>query len=325
EVEGVERPVYYLSRCLHGSELNYSPIEKHCLSLVFATQKLQHYLLAHKVTVVTKSDPIRYILSRPILAGRAAKWLLLLGQFDLSVAQPKAIKSQALSDLLAYFPIQSEEAVTLDSMLGDVEGESVRCEHSPRSSNRYVDALATLASKIHIPGQKEEISLLVQRWSVPGPLAGMTEYYLGEVSKDADWRTPIIEQLRERKSSNLRFLKSYTIIQGALYYRGPNGILARCISPEKAKERLRTSHKQWCGMEGPPLYRRMQRDGYYWRTMSSDCADAQYACPRCSEPPDVNDCHFVGSVGYWRRPYIEYLQNGVLPTNHQDARNLKRK
>ncbi|OMO58541.1 hypothetical protein CCACVL1_25448 [Corchorus capsularis] len=156
----------------------------------------------------------------------------------------------------------------------------VRCEHSPRSSNRYADALATLASKIHIPGQKEEISLLVQRWSVPGPLAGMTEYYLGEVSKDADWRTPIIEQLRERKSSNLRFLKSYTIIQGALYYRGPNGILARCISPEKAKERLRTSHKQWCGMEGPPLYRRMQRDGYYWRTMSSDCADAQYACPR---------------------------------------------
>ncbi|OMO72737.1 hypothetical protein CCACVL1_17625, partial [Corchorus capsularis] len=64
------------------------------------------------------------------------------------------------------------------------------------------------------------------KWSVPGPLAGMTEYYLGEVSKDADWRTPIIEQLRERKSSNLRFLKSYTMIQGALYYRGPNGILA---------------------------------------------------------------------------------------------------
>ncbi|OMO98613.1 reverse transcriptase [Corchorus capsularis] len=442
EVEGVERPVYYLSRCLHGSELNYSPIEKHCLSLVFATQKLRHYLLAHKVTVVTKSDPIRYILSRPILAGRAAKWLLLLGQFDLSVAQPKAIKSQALSDLLAYFPTQAEEVVTLDSMPGDIDGEvccnqplmgewtlyfdgsatatgggagvvlvspeaerayeevvsmafkldfqctnnqaeyealvlglntakiigvtelciigdsnlvvkqtngefalkeptlapyreltrvmldhfqSVRCEHSPRSSNRYADALATLASKIHIPGQKGEISLLVQRWSVPGPLAGMTEYYLGEVSKGTDWRTPIIEQLRERKSSNLRFFKNYAMIQEALYYRGPNGILARCISPEEAKERLRASHKQWCGMEGPPLYRRIQRAGYYWPTMSSDCANAQYACPRCSEPPDVNDCHFVGSVGDWRRPYIEYLKNGVLPTNHQDARNLKRK
>ncbi|OMO51232.1 hypothetical protein CCACVL1_29921 [Corchorus capsularis] len=78
-------------------------------------------------------------------------------------------------------------------------------------------------------------------------------------------------------------------------------------------------------MEGPPLYRRMQRVGYYWPTMSSDCADMQYACSRCSEPPDVNDCHFVGSVGDWRRPYIEYLKNGVLPTNHQDARNLKRK
>ncbi|OMP08258.1 hypothetical protein COLO4_06643 [Corchorus olitorius] len=241
-------------------------------------------------------DPIRYILSRPILAGRAAKWLLVLGQFDLFVAQPKTIKSQALSDLLAYFPTQADEVVTLDSMPGDVDAkiigvcelciigdsnlvvkqtngeyalkeptlapyreltrvmldhfQSVRCEHSPRPSNRYADALATLTSKIHIPGQKEEISLLVQRWSVPGPLAGMTEYYLGEVSKEADWRTPIIEQLKERKSSNLRFLKSYTMIQGALYYRGPNGILARCISPEEAKERLRASHKQWCGRKG---------------------------------------------------------------------------
>ncbi|OMO51426.1 hypothetical protein COLO4_37677 [Corchorus olitorius] len=37
----------------------------------------------------------------------------------------------------------------------------------------------------------------------------------------------------------------------------------RCISPQEAKERLRTSHKQWCGMEEPPLYQRMQRAGYY--------------------------------------------------------------
>ena len=33
-----------------------------------------------------------------------ARWLLLLAEFDISCISPKAIKSQALADLLAYFP-----------------------------------------------------------------------------------------------------------------------------------------------------------------------------------------------------------------------------
>ena len=85
EVEGQERPVYYLSRCLHGSELNYPPMEKYYLALVFATQKLHHYFLAHKLMVVTRLDPIKFLLSKPTLSGRIAKWLLLLGEFDIVV------------------------------------------------------------------------------------------------------------------------------------------------------------------------------------------------------------------------------------------------
>ena len=96
--------MYYLSRCLHGNELNYPPMEKYCLALVFAIQKLCHYFLAHKLMVVTKSDPINFLLSKPTLLGRIVKWLLLLGEFDIAVVQPNVIKSQALLDLLAHFP-----------------------------------------------------------------------------------------------------------------------------------------------------------------------------------------------------------------------------
>ncbi|KAG9442692.1 hypothetical protein H6P81_018546 [Aristolochia fimbriata] len=38
-----EHSLYYLSRTLVGAELNYSPIEKTCLALIFAIQKLRHY------------------------------------------------------------------------------------------------------------------------------------------------------------------------------------------------------------------------------------------------------------------------------------------
>ena len=47
--EGKECALYYLSRTLNGAELNYTPIEKMCLALMFAIKKLRHYLQAHQI------------------------------------------------------------------------------------------------------------------------------------------------------------------------------------------------------------------------------------------------------------------------------------
>ncbi|KAG9449974.1 hypothetical protein H6P81_009939 [Aristolochia fimbriata] len=96
-----ERSLYSLSRTLVGSELNYSPIEKTCLALIFAIQKLQHYLLAHSTNLIWRADPLKYIMSRPILSGRVAKWALLLSEFEINYVPQRAIKGQALANFLA--------------------------------------------------------------------------------------------------------------------------------------------------------------------------------------------------------------------------------
>lgn len=54
EVQGVEHPIYYLNRSLQGVELNYPSIERPYLVLIFATQKLHPYLLAHLLRLATK-------------------------------------------------------------------------------------------------------------------------------------------------------------------------------------------------------------------------------------------------------------------------------
>ena len=41
--DGVQRPVYYLSKSLHEAEICYLPLEKAILAMVQATQKLPHY------------------------------------------------------------------------------------------------------------------------------------------------------------------------------------------------------------------------------------------------------------------------------------------
>ncbi|KAA0063076.1 uncharacterized protein E6C27_scaffold468G001940 [Cucumis melo var. makuwa] len=105
--KGKECALYYLSRTLTGAELNYSPIEKMCLALFFAIDKLRHYMQAFSIHLVAKADPVKYILSRPVISGRLAKWAIILQQYDIVYIPQKAVKGQALADFLADHPVPS--------------------------------------------------------------------------------------------------------------------------------------------------------------------------------------------------------------------------
>ena len=57
--QGVQQPVYYISKTMVDAETRYLPLEKLVLALVHATRKLPHYFQAHIVYVLT-----RYLYSR---------------------------------------------------------------------------------------------------------------------------------------------------------------------------------------------------------------------------------------------------------------------
>ncbi|KAA0034032.1 uncharacterized protein E6C27_scaffold65G00160 [Cucumis melo var. makuwa] len=69
-----------------------------------------HYCTGKAFTVhlVAKVDPIKYVLSRPIISGHLAKWAILLQQYDIVYIPQKAIKGQVLADFLADHPISSD-------------------------------------------------------------------------------------------------------------------------------------------------------------------------------------------------------------------------
>ena len=50
---GVQRPVYYVSKSLHDAKVHYLPLEKAILAMVHATWKLPHYFHAHTIVVLT--------------------------------------------------------------------------------------------------------------------------------------------------------------------------------------------------------------------------------------------------------------------------------
>ena len=58
---GIQRPVYYVSKSLHETEMCYLPLEEAILAVVFGTHKLPHYFQAHTVVVLTQL-PLKTIL-----------------------------------------------------------------------------------------------------------------------------------------------------------------------------------------------------------------------------------------------------------------------
>ncbi|XP_016647068.1 PREDICTED: uncharacterized protein LOC107880307 [Prunus mume] len=60
---------------------------------------------AFTVHLIARSDLVRYVISKPVLMGRLAKWALLLNQYEIIYTPAKAVKGQAVADFLADHPI----------------------------------------------------------------------------------------------------------------------------------------------------------------------------------------------------------------------------
>ena len=69
---GIQRPVYYVSKLLHEAKVRYLPLEKAILAVVLGTRKLPHYFQAHTVVILTQL-PLKTILRNADYTGKVAK------------------------------------------------------------------------------------------------------------------------------------------------------------------------------------------------------------------------------------------------------------
>ncbi|KAK4400758.1 Transposon Tf2-12 polyprotein [Sesamum angolense] len=87
------------------NELKYSPIKKLCLAIIFAIQKLKYYFQSHSIHLVLKANPLKYVMTKPVLSNRLARWYLQLQQFVIAYVPQKAVKGQVLADFLVDRPM----------------------------------------------------------------------------------------------------------------------------------------------------------------------------------------------------------------------------
>ena len=105
---GLQRPVYYVSKSLHEAKIRYLSLENAILAIVQATRKLPHYFQAYTIVVLTQLS-LRSILRSADYTGRIAKWGTILGAFDIKYMPRTAVKGQVLVDLVVEFAEPSPE------------------------------------------------------------------------------------------------------------------------------------------------------------------------------------------------------------------------
>ncbi|XP_026396952.1 uncharacterized protein LOC113291656 [Papaver somniferum] len=133
--QGVEKPIYYISKAYNSAEINYSKIEKLIPALVYASFKLRIYFQAHKIKVLTRV-PIELTMKNSRKSGRIERWNALSGNYNISYEVLSSPKSQVIVEFLAEFPVEEDEYVE-DMMDVDEEYGNPKDLLTDQNPNRW--------------------------------------------------------------------------------------------------------------------------------------------------------------------------------------------
>ena len=64
-------------------------MEKGLLTIVFALDKFQSYLVGSPITCFINHATLKYLLSKKDVKARFIRWILILQEFDLSIKDKK--------------------------------------------------------------------------------------------------------------------------------------------------------------------------------------------------------------------------------------------
>ncbi|GJZ66533.1 reverse transcriptase domain-containing protein, partial [Tanacetum coccineum] len=279
------------NNALQGPELNYTPMEKLVLALVFAAKRLRRYFQAHPIAVIT-DQPIRQVMSRPEVAGRLQKWSIMLREHNITYRPRTSVKDQILADFLVEKPkeasadMSEKEASQEPGMLftdgsscinGSGAGliltslEGAEFTYALRfqftASNNEAEYEALLAGlRTYIAKEENMIKYLEKVLVDVLQEKSIQEQEVAAVVEEEGptWMTPITEYLKDgvlpddKKEANKLHIKArqYELMDGILYRRsmhaGPRSVVAKAM-----------------------------RSGYYWPTMHRDARDMILKCKDC--------------------------------------------
>jgi ribonuclease HI len=333
--EGKEVACYYLSRTMVGAEHNYSPIEKLCLALIFALKKLRHYMLAHEVQLVARADPIKYLLSQPVLTGRLAKWVLLMMEFDITFVPQKAVKGQALAEFLAAHPVPDDSP-----LITELPDEEVFVAELEAPWELYFDGASRTEVNLNDAPRRRAGAGLVFKTPQGGVMYHSFSLLKEECSNNEAEYEALIFGLLLAFSMEVCSLRVYGDSQ--LIVRQVNGVY-EVRKPElmpycEAARKLMTKFKD-IEIIHVPRSRNAPADALAKLAAALALPEGKPAQVTVEERwllpavlelvPEEYEVNAVTACavedGDWRKPFLDYFKHGALPDDAAKRRQLQRR
>ncbi|XP_026416768.1 uncharacterized protein LOC113312228 [Papaver somniferum] len=233
--------------------------------------------------------------------------LIMAKELGLGGVEIKGDSRLVTNQVNGYFHVKEPhlalyraEAQNLISQTGSI------LDHTSRGKNKNADALATLVSKLQLT-DKEEGTVTVRRKE----LANTWKEDMAFEEAD-DWRRTYIDDLTKTEEDRV-----IPTVDG--------GSLARCVNKREEEKILQELHATTCGQTAAVhLYRKLQRRGVYWPSISAQAAALQDICAYCQAPPQPAEVCTVDRID-WRQPYMDFIQNGKLSSDRQAALKIQKK
>nr|GEU70490.1 reverse transcriptase domain-containing protein [Tanacetum cinerariifolium] len=294
ERETTQMPIYFISRALQVPELNYSPMEKLVLSLVFAAKRLRRPRTSVKGKIladflvempgdvsqaapaaVTQKEPWTLFTNGSSCVDESRAGLILTNpegveftyalRFQFTASNNEAEYEELIADLriAARMGVKNVQ-VNVDSKLvaNQVLGTYVAKEDNMINKNKKADALSKITSTSFAHLSKQVLVEVLENKSIKEKEVATV------IEEDGpNWMTQLVEYLKE----------------------GP--LQADCV--------MREIHEGSCSMHAGPrsVVAKAVRLGYYWPTMHKDAHDMIRKC---------NDCQI-------HRPVTRHPQQSLTP------------
>lgn len=140
EVGGKQHPIYYVSHVLRDAETRYPNIEKFAFALITASRKLRQYFQGRLVIVYT-DQPLKKIMGKPKVIGRLAAWTMELSQFFVEYHPRTAIKGHVLADFVVECSFSEANEVVAEAEESDSIVAVLQQKQSPWTL--YADGSST--------------------------------------------------------------------------------------------------------------------------------------------------------------------------------------
>ena len=136
--DGSRRPVCFISRSLSDAEKHYAVTEKEALTVTWASERLEEYILGIYYTIETDHKPLVPLLNTKDIAKmppRVQRFRLRLMRYNYNVKHVEG-KTQTTADALSRAPVSEPDKAAIN-LLTDVSVHVEKCiETLPESSRK---------------------------------------------------------------------------------------------------------------------------------------------------------------------------------------------